>query len=47
MEEERKKGVKKKRKTPQNWKSPKLQKMKRFIITIKSVTEYTHMYIHP
>ena len=43
MEEKVKKKKKKKRKTPQNCKSP-MQKQ-RFITTIKSVTEYTH--IHP
>ena len=42
MEEERKKG-KKKKKTPQNCKSPMYRQ--RFITTIESVTEYTH--IHP
>ena len=35
----------KKRKTPQNCKSP--TQRQRFIITIKSVTEYTRMYIYP
>ena len=39
MEEERK------RKTPQNCKSP--TQRQRFITTIKSVTEYTHTHIHP
>ena len=41
MEEERKKGQK--RKTPQNCKS--LMQRQRFITTIESMTEYTH--IHP
>ena len=41
-EEERKK---KKRKTPQNCKSP--MQMQRFVTTIKSVTEYTHIPIYP
>ena len=41
MGEERKKG--KKRKTPQNYKRP-IQRQ-RFIATVKSVTDYTH--IHP
>ena len=43
MEEERKKG--KKRKIPQNCKSP--MQRQRLRATIKSVTEYTHIYIHP
>ena len=43
MEEERKKG--KKRKTPQNYKSP--MSRQRFITTIESVTEYTHIHIPP
>ena len=34
-----------KRKTPQNYKSP--MSRQRFITTIESVTEYTHIYIHP
>ena len=34
-----------KRKAPQSCKSP--TQMQRFIVTIKSVTEYTHIYIHP
>ena len=38
----KKKG--KKRKTPQNCKSP--TQRQRFITTIKSVTEYTHILIH-
>ena len=42
--EERKKE-KKKNKTPQNGKSP--MQMQRFITTVKSVTEYTHVHIHP
>jgi len=44
MEEERKEGIIK-RKTPQNRKSP--TKRQRFITTVKSVTEYTPMHIHP
>ena len=40
MEERRKK--RKKIKTPENCKS--LTQMQRFITTIKSVTEYTHVY---
>ena len=42
VEEERKR---KKKKTPQNCKSP-MQRQK-FIIAIKSVTEYTYIHIHP
>ena len=42
-EEERKKG--KKRKTPQNCKSP--MQRQGFITTIENVTEYTHIHIHP
>ena len=34
-----------KRKTPQNCKSP--MQRQRFITTIKNVTEYTHIRIHP
>ena len=46
MEEEIKKWKKKeKRETPQNFKNP--AQRQRFIRTIKSVTEYTHIYIHP
>ena len=40
-EEERKK----KKNIPQNCKSP--MQRQRFITTIKSVTEYTHIHIHP
>ena len=40
MEEEKQKG--KQRTTPQNCKSP--MQRQRFITTIKSVTEYTHIY---
>ena len=43
MEEETKKGNK--RKTPQNHKTP-IQRQK-FTTTIESVTEYTHIHIHP
>ena len=43
MEEERKKEIKKK--TPQNCRSP--MQRQRFITTIKNVTEYTHIRIHP
>ena len=43
MEEETRK--KKKRKTPQNCKSP--TQRQRFIATIKCVTEYTHIHIYP
>ena len=39
------KGEKKKRKTPQNCKSP--TQRQRFITTIKSVTEHTHIHTHP
>ena len=39
-----KKERKKKRKTPQNCKSP--MQRQRCIATIKSVTEYTHTHIH-
>ena len=39
------KGKKKKRKTPENCKSP--TQRQRFITTIKSVTDYTHIHIHP
>ena len=42
MEEERKKG--KRKKTPQNCKSP--MQRQRFVTTIESVTEYTHTYIY-
>jgi len=43
----RRKRIKKKKKskTPQNCKNP--TKRQRFITTIKSVTEYTHINIHP
>ena len=46
-EKEWKKKEKKggKRKTPQNCKNP--TQRQRFITTIKSVTEYTHIHIHP
>ena len=43
MEEERKKE--KKKKTARNCKSP--TQRQRFITTIKSVTEYTHIHIYP
>ena len=48
--EEKNRGRKKKRwgggkKTPQNCKSPTYRQM--FTTTIKSVTEYTHIHIHP
>ena len=43
MEEDRQKG--KKRKAPQNCKSP--MQRKRFITTVETMTEYTHMHIHP
>ena len=43
MEEERKK--RKRRKTPQNCKNP--IERRRFITIIKSLTEYTHIHIHP
>jgi len=43
MEEEREKE-KKKRRTPQNYRSPAYRQ--RFRTTIKSVTEYTHIHIH-
>ena len=36
---------KEKRKTPQSCKSPTWRQ--RFIATIKSVTEYTHIHIYP
>ena len=42
---ERKKKGGKKWKTPQNCKSP--MQRQRFITTIKSITEYTHIHIHP
>ena len=45
IKKKRKKKEKKKRKTPQNCKSTMLRQ--RFITTIKSVTEYTHIHIHP
>ena len=41
----KKEGKKKKRKTLQNCKSP--MQMQRFVTTIKSVTEYAPMHIHP
>ena len=37
--------MEKDRKTPQNCKSPTQRQM--FITTIESVTEYTHIHIHP
>ena len=46
--EKRKKETNKqknKRKTPQNCKSP--TQMQRFITTLKSLTEYTHIHISP
>ena len=43
MEEEIKK--RKKRKTPQNCQNP--TQRQRFITIIKSLTEYTHIHIHP
>ena len=42
-EDKRKKGEK--RKTPQNCKSSTQRQS--FITTVKSVTEYTHIHIHP
>ena len=42
---QKKKDKRKKRKTPQNFKGP--MQRQRFIMTIKSVTGYTHVYIHP
>ena len=38
-------GKGRKKKTPQNCKSP--TERQKFIRTIKSVTEYTHIHIHP
>ena len=43
-EEKRGKEKKKKRKAPQNGKSP--TQKQRFITTINSVTEYTHIHIY-
>ena len=45
MKEDRKKEEKKKRKTPHNCKSPTQRQT--FIAIIKSMTEYTHIHIHP
>ena len=42
---ERRKKKQGKGKTPQNCKSP--MQRPRFITTIESVTEYTHIHIHP
>ena len=39
------KNKEKKRKAPQNFKSPTQRQS--FITTIKSMTEYTHIHIHP
>ena len=41
----KKREKREKRKTPQNCKSPMLRQS--FITTIKCVTEYTHIHIHP
>ena len=42
---EEKKRKKEKAKTPHNCKSP--MQRQRFMTTLKSVTEYTHIHIHP
>ena len=49
MRKEKKNGRRKKKgkkkETPPNYKSP--TQRQRFITTIKSVTEYTHIHIYP
>ena len=45
IKKRKEKNIRRKRKTLQNCKSP--TQREKFIKTVKSVTEYTHVHIHP